>query len=263
MKVAACQLKSTESVSDNLTKTLCFLSQAVKEGAEFIVFPEAVLYRGDLSKFVVQNKNGAFFQQELNSIKDFAKKNTVWILLGSVLEKSRNKLKPYNSSILINTKGIVTAVYRKRNLFEAYVEGKHIIEASNFTQGRKYVVANVNKMKVGLSICYDLRFPQVYQHLRKTGAQIFCIPSAFTYETGKFHWEALLKSRAIENLSYVVAPNQCGKDTNHVSCWGNSMIIDPWGKILAKASVNKECIIYSDINLAVLKNLRKKLPHFA
>ena len=111
-----------------------------------------------------------------------------------------------------------------------------------------------------MSVCYDLRFPALYRYYAKGGVNVLCVPSAFTQKTGQAHWEVLLRARAIENLSYVVAPNQIGKDGRGVPSYGNSMIIDPWGKILARASEKNEEIIYADINSAIMKRVRKILP---
>ncbi|MBU4334897.1 MAG: carbon-nitrogen hydrolase family protein, partial [Candidatus Omnitrophica bacterium] len=177
-----------------------------------------------------------------------AKKNKVSILAGSLYEKIQSSKKVYNTSVLIGSDGKVSAKYRKINLFDANVDGKRIRESKHFAAGTKTALANVHGIKVGLSICFDLRYPELYRKYSLEGAEILCVPSAFTMTTGKAHWEMLLRARAIENKCFVLAPNQTGENSQGVLCYGNSMIVDPWGQILARASNNKEEIIYADIN---------------
>jgi len=189
-----------------------------------------------------------------------AKKHKVTILAGSICEHIPGKNKVYNTSVLIDARGVVAAKYRKNHLFDALVGGTNIKESQHFCAGRRMAAARVGSWTVGLTICYDLRFPELYQKYRKAGAHALCVPSAFTKITGQAHWETLLRARAIENLCYVLAPNQIGKDGRGIANYGNSMIVDPWGKVLARASGDKEEIIFADLDQKTLKDRRRTLP---
>jgi len=171
-----------------------------------------------------------------------------------------SKGKVYNASMLLNSRGETVAKYRKINLFNAKIANARIKEADNFSSGRKTVTANVKNFKVGMSICYDLRFPGMYRKYCAQKTEILCAPSAFTKKTGEAHWEILLRARAIENLCYVIASNQIGKDFRGVLSYGNSMIVDPWGKVIARASMDREQIIYANVKKDIVKKARQILP---
>jgi predicted amidohydrolase len=189
-----------------------------------------------------------------------AKKHKVAILAGSICERIPGEKKVYNTSVLINEFGEVAAKYRKTHLFNAVIGKTKVNESQHFLAGRKMVLVNIGIWTAGLSICYDLRFPEFYRKYTKAGADILCVPSAFTKVTGQAHWEILLRGRAIENLCYVLAPNQIGTDGRGIIHYGNSMIIDPWGRILARASHDKEEIIFADLQRNQLTEYRKVLP---
>ncbi len=190
-----------------------------------------------------------------------AKKHKVVILAGSICERIAGNKKVFNTSVLIDARGKIAAKYRKIHLFDAMFVKTKLKESQRIYHGRRTVLSKVGPWIVGLSICYDLRFPRLYQKYAHAGANVLCVPSAFTKTTGIAHWEVLLRARAIENLCYVLAPNQIGKDGHGISNYGNSMIIDPWGKILARASGNKEEIIYAHLDQKYLKERRIILPN--
>lgn len=261
MKTAVIQMKSTNDKDKNIRRALDYVYQAIQNKAGFILLPEVFNYRGEGDKKTCFHSLGEFIPGE--SIQPFmklAKKHKVFILVGSLYEKARRTFKVYNTSVLLDDKGEIVAKYRKINLFEARINERLIKESLSFLPGQKRVLAQVKGFKVGLSICYDLRFPVFYQRYAKDGAHILCIPSSFTYQTGKDHWECLLRARAIENLCYVLAPNQIGGDGRGILSYGHSMIIDPWGKVLAKASGTKEEILYADLRMVDLIQKRKALP---
>ena len=199
-----------------------------------------------------------------NFISKLAKKYKVWILIGSMMEKvgaDRNlPSKPFNTSVLINPQGKIVAKYRKIHLFDIKLNGKEILESSRNQAGTNPKLAKVENIKVGLSICYDLRFPELYRYYSKNGAEIICIPSSFTKPTGEAHWHTLVKARAIENFAYVIAPNQAGTGSGGVKTFGHSLIVDPWGKVLAEGSANKKEVICAEIDLEYLNKIRKNLP---
>ena len=262
MKVAVVQLNAQTKKTDNVKKALHFVQNAVCAHAELICLPEVFNYRGPLQgkiHNVAENIPGEstapFFEE--------AQKSNVFILLGSVCEKKDKKKKAYNTSLLIDPRGKVASKYRKINLFKAVVGHKAIDESKNLLPGKKICCAPLKGFVLGMTICYDLRFPEVYRSCAKQGCDLFAVPSNFTQMTGQAHWEVLLRARAIENLCYVLAPNQTGKDEKGIAAYGNSMIVDPWGKILARASADREEILYAEINQNALREARRKLPLIA
>jgi len=261
MKVAAIQFGAGKNKNRNVAKAVSLIRRAAGNGADFIVLPEAFHFRGKVSA----NKGFQGIAEGIpgpstKPLIELAKKHRVTILAGSVCEAVPGRKKAYNTSVLIDPQGRITAKYRKINLFDALIDGKKHKESSRLYAGRRPALANIGAWKAGLSICYDLRFPELYRDYAKRGAEILCVPSAFTRFTGKAHWKVLLRARAIENFSYVIAPNQIGKDGNGVASYGNSMIIDPWGKVLARASGNKTEIIYARIDRKTLAARRRALP---
>lgn len=255
MKVAVVQFNAKSGKTKNLEKAVNFVEKAIRNKAKFILLPEVFNYRGKPCKKegflkVAENIPGSSIEPFL----EIAKKKKVFILAGSIYEKVKGFKKVYNSSVLIDDKGKIVAVYRKNNLFEASIDGKKIRESQYFLKGKKIKIARVGKFKMGLAICYDLRFSDIFLKYKKQGVDLLCIPSAFTKKTGRKDWEILLRCRAIENRCYVLAPNQVWKNSQGVECYGNSMIIDPSGKILSRASLKKEEIIYFSLRSVTIKN---------
>lgn len=264
LKVAAAQMSSGSNKEKNLAQAKKLITLAVRKKAEFIVLPEVFNYRGDLNEAVKFAEPVPGYSTDL--ISQLAKKYKIWILIGSMIEQSRRlgprtqPSKPFNTSVLINPQGKIVTKYRKIHLFDIRLKGKEILESSRNQAGKNPKLAKIENIKVGLSICYDLRFPELYRYYSKSGAQVLCIPSSFTKPTGEAHWHTLTKARAIENLSYVIAPNQAGIGSGGIKTYGHSLIVDPWGKILAEGSPDKEEVIFADIDLGYLKQIRKNLP---
>lgn len=258
LKVAAVQMSSGSDKEKNLKQAKKLITLAVRKKAKFIVLPEVFNYRGKLGEaFKVAESVPGY---STNLISQLAKKYKVWILIGSLLEKEKKNLKPYNTSVLINPNGKIAAKYRKIHLFDIKLKGKQILESSRNQAGKSPKLAKIENIKVGLSICYDLRFPELYRYYSKNGAEIICIPSSFTKPTGEAHWHTLIKARAIENFAYVIAPNQAGIGSGGVKTYGHSLIADPWGKILAEGSADKEEVIFTEIDLDYLEKIRRNLP---
>ena len=264
LKVAAVQMMSSTGKEKNLNRAEKLITIAAKRGAKFIVLPEVFNFRGNLN---VASKNAeAIPGYSSNFISNIAKKYKVWILIGSMMEKTRRlgratqPSKPFNTSILINPNGKIISKYRKIHLFDIRLKGKEILESKRNLPGKTPKLVSLNNIKVGLSICYDLRFPELYRLYSKKGAEILCIPSSFTKPTGEVHWHTLVRARAIENLAYVIAPNQAGTGSGGIKTFGHSLIVDPWGKILAEGPANKEAVIFADIDLDYLKKIRRNLP---
>lgn len=255
-KIAAVQMMSGQDKEKNLKQAEKLITIAAKNGAKLIVLPEVFNYRGKLSEAAkIAEKIPGYSTKFISRL---AKKLRLWILIGSLIES--NKIKPFNTSVLINPRGKITAKYRKMHLFDIKLKGKEILESKRNLAGKSPKLVSINGIKMGLSICYDLRFPELYRYYSKHGAQILCIPSSFTKLTGEAHWHILIKARAIENLAYVIAPNQAGIGSGGIKTYGHSLIVDPWGKILACGSANKEEVIFADIDLDYLKRIRTNLP---
>ena len=251
-------MNSGSDKGQNIKRALYWIERAVAEKAKFILLPEVFNFRGrilsqhDLN-LIAEDIPG----ESTRAVMSVARKHKVYVLAGSIYEKRKGGSKAYNTSVLINAEGQIVAKYRKMNLFDAVVDGTPIQESATFVRGRKTVVASVEDFKAGLSICFDLRFPELYRKYAQAGVHILSIPSSFTYVTGEAHWEPLLRARAIENLCYVLAPNQIGKDGRGVRSYGNSMIISPWGKILARASEDQEEVICAQIAMAEVEQTGK------
>ena len=261
MKIALIQIRAGNNKKKNITRALAMARKASKKQARFILLPEAFNYRGlpheirgyaDVAEAIPGESSMPFME--------LAKTNKVYILIGSLGEHEQDTSKVFNTSVLIDDNGKIEATYRKIHLFDAVIGKKKIQESTFLLAGNQPRTAYVGKFAIGMSICYDLRFPQLYRDYSNSGAQILCVPSCFTKTTGQAHWETLLRARAIENLSYVLAPNQVGKDSRGIICYGNSMVVDPWGKVIARASGTKEEIIYAAINSSAICTARKRLP---
>lgn len=256
LKVAVVQMASGDNEKTNINRAVALLETAVKRGVQLICFPEVFHYRArnSVSGSHATTIPGPLFKP----LQEYAKKYRVWILAGSVREKAGRKA--YNSSVVIGSDGGIKTVYRKIHLFNAKVNGKNVSESSTFIAGKNPVVTSIAGIPTGLSICYDLRFPELYRVYSGQGAKMLCVPSSFTSITGKAHWEILLRARAIENQCFVLAPNQCGIGAGGIPTYGNSMVIDPWGKILARASDNRVEVIYATLDFNMLYSIRNLLP---
>ena len=259
IKIACIQLNSKSNINKNLKKIEKLIHSAVKKGADLIATPENsnIMHpnKDALIEACSSNDNSIF----LASIKDIAKTKSVWILIGSIIVKhSKNRL--MNRSYLINSKGLVVAEYNKIHMFDVTLSDKESYKESRlYEKGRSLVTVKTPWAVVGLSICYDLRFPLMYRKLAQAGSSIIFIPSAFTKTTGKAHWLTLLKARAIENGCFIVAPAQFGQHYKGRNTFGHSVIISPWGKII-KNKKNGIGIILAELDLKEVESSRKSIP---
>ena len=258
-RVSCIQLKSNNNIYYNLRRTEKFILKAVRQKTDFILTPEVSslfsLNKKQLLK-ICKSMNEDIY---LNGIKNLAKKYKKWILIGSLIIKvSKNKL--VNRSVLINKEGKINSYYDKIHMYNVILSKKEkYFESKTFTAGTKIKSANLPWGKLGLSICYDLRFPNLYRKLSKAGSIFLAIPSAFTETTGKKHWHSLLTARAIENFSYVFAPAQGGLHYNGRKTFGHSMIVSPDGKIL-KELRKSEGVITASIDQKLPNKLRSIIP---
>jgi len=261
MKVALLQFCASVDKAANLSNALALSQEALGKGAQFILLPEVFNFRGDTrNKEILAQATEKIPGPSVNAFIPLAKKYRASFLLGSILEKAASDSRAYNTSVFINSRGTITAKYRKIHLFDARIGDKIIREADCFKAGRQLTTVKIGEFRMGLSVCYDLRFPGLYQDYARRGVEILTAPSCFTKKTGEAHWEALLRARAIENLSYVLAPNQVGTDVRGMHAYGHSMIISPWGEIIARGSGDAQEIVFGDINIEEVRKARQILP---
>lgn len=258
MRAILIQLDSQADRDANIAKAVAMVKEAINKNAQFILLPEMFSLRSD--SLSLEQKKDTIPGEAIEPLMNLAKDNNVVILAGSIYEGIDGIEKVYNSSALINQNGDVQAIYRKMHLFDVEVGDTVIKESNTFVPGKEQVVTEVLGVKTGLSICFDLRFPEFYKEYFRNGAKMLCVPACFTETTGKAHWEVLLRARAIENQCFVLAPNQVGSGQKGVMTYGNSMIIDPWGRILARGSDCGEELVVADLDFDGLEEIRKKIP---
>ncbi len=256
-QVAVLQMNTQEDKEANLSTALQLIDEAASAGADLVALPEYFnfLGRAELKKQAAEEIPGP----TTKALADRAVKHNIWIHGGSILEVGPED-RCYNTSFVINPQGEIVAKYHKIHLFDVVIPGRvDARESASIEAGKEPVVAETALGKIGLSICYDLRFPELYRSLMFKGADIIAIPAAFTLYTGKDHWEVLLRARAIENQAYVLAPGQFGKHPEEQSCFGNSMIIDPWGTVIARAGEGVGWAM-ARIRAAELERVRTNVP---
>ena len=258
-RVSCIQLKSNKDIFYNLSKTKKLILKAIKQKSDFILTPEISslfsLNKKQLLKICKSMKGDIY----LNGIKKLAKKYKKWILVGSLIIKvTKNKL--VNRSVLVDKTGKIRTFYDKIHMYDVVLSKKEkYFESKTFSAGKQIKSFNLPWGKLGLSICYDLRFPNMYRKLSKAGCDFISIPSAFTETTGKRHWHSLLKARAIENFCYIFAPAQSGTHYNGRKTFGHSIIVSPDGEII-KELKRSEGVITAKINPKLSKNFRKRIP---
>jgi len=257
-RIALAQMNSSDQLQQNLNQSKQLIEEAAALGVSLIAFPETFLFIGD-------RKDIASVAEEIpgkmtSIFREMAVKHNISILLGSIIEKApESSEKFYNTSVLINQSGKIIAQYRKIHLFDIDLPHYHFFESDYYLPGSEIVCCEHEIAKIGLTICYDLRFPGLFGKLANCGAQLIFVPAAFTLETGKDHWISLLKARAIENQVYIAAPAQFGKHQGNRNTFGNSAIIDPWGSVLCQAPY-KTGLICAEIDLDYLNQTRTHMP---
>ncbi len=255
--IGVVQMKSSNNVEDNLNYALTKIQQAADEGLDLVAFPETLLYVGDDHQEkhrMAQTLDGELVQ----TFRGYASKYNISILLGSIYEKAADDVERlYNTSVLINRQGELNGVYRKIHLCDAPELGYN--ESAGIKAGNIPVVVDHEIGRIGLTICYDVRFPELYRHLTAKGAEIIFVPAAFYLYTGKHHWLPLLTARAIENQVYIVAPNQWGEHHEGRISYGSSVIIDPWGSTVCCAP-ERSGLVSTTIDLDYLRQVRCDMP---
>ena len=260
--IAAIQMVSSDTVAENLASAARLIAEAARKKAAFVSLPEsfALMAKRDSDTLAHGEAPGAGPLQTFLSAQ--ARQHRLWLLGGTIPLCSEQGGKAHAASLLYNPAGECRARYDKIHLFDVRVDEtaeETYRESDCFTPGREVVVARTDPGNIGLSVCYDLRFPELYRQMQRENVQIIAAPSAFTARTGEAHWETLIKARAIENLCYLIASNQGGSHANGRETWGHSMIIDPWGKVLARLDKG-EGVVTAEIDLAKQTRLRALFP---
>lgn len=260
MRVAAVQLNSTAEKARNLTAAEALVRAAAADGAELVALPEKwnLLAPGEELVDGAEPLDGA----SLTAARGWARTLGIHLLAGSISERVGDGGKPFNTSVMIGPDGEDLALYRKIHMFDVDAGGVSYRESAHEQPGEEIVTAPVAGLVAGLTICYDLRFPELHRILAVRGARLITVPAAFTTATGRDHWEVLLRARAIENAVFVLAAGQVGKAPPHFDCYGRSAIVDPWGVVLATAP-DEECFIAADLDLVAQERVREALPALA
>jgi predicted amidohydrolase len=247
----------TPVVQDNLEQALELIARAAEAGAEVALLPENTLYL----RVDEEEEAPLFFPESegFEALKKAARDTAMWLVIGSLTEDSGDRVRPYNTCVVLDPQGQVRASYRKIHLFSLKTDTIDLDENRTIAPGNKPVVARTDFGSFGLSICYDLRFPELYRALVQHGATVLVCPAAFTRKTGALHWHHLLKSRAVENQSYVLAAAQCGHHGGNRNSYGHSLIIDPWGEVLAEAGDEPEVLVVA-LDPANVRDFRTRLP---
>jgi predicted amidohydrolase len=260
LRVAAVQLNSNADKDRNLATAERLVREAAAAGAEFVALPEKwnLLAGGEELMAGAEPLDGP----SLTAARQWAGDLKVHLLAGSISERGPQGEKASNTSVLIGPDGEDLAVYRKIHMFDVDAGGVSYRESEFERPGSEPVATSIGDLTAGLTVCYDLRFPELFRILALRGARLIAIPSAFTLATGRDHWEILLRARAIENQLFVVAPNQFGEAPPHYSSFGRSMVVDPWGVVLATAP-DEECFIVADLDFEAQDRVRESLPSLA
>jgi predicted amidohydrolase len=259
LRTAVVQLNSTNDKARNLAVAERLVRAAAADGAGLVALPEKWNLLAGGTELLAGAE--ALDGPSLTAARGWARELRIHLLAGSIAEQAPGG-KAFNTSVLIGPDGEDLATYRKIHMFDVDVGGVSYRESEHEEPGDEIVTAPLGDITAGLSICYDLRFPELFRILAVRGARLLTIPSAFTHATGRDHWEVLLRARAIENQAFVLAPNQVGEAPPHFDSYGRSMIVDPWGALLATAP-DEECFAAADLDLSAQDRVRESLPSLA
>jgi predicted amidohydrolase len=259
LSVALVQLDATDDVDGNIDRATALADEAAKGGARLVALPEYLQYRGADDGFRASAR--PIPGEHTDAFVAVARRHGAWILVGSLAERTDEPQRPANTSVLIDPNGDIAATYRKIHLFDVAVDrGPSDTESARVTAGDRAVTAPLDGTTIGLTICYDVRFPELYRTLALAGAEILTVPANFTERTGRDHWEVLLRARAIENGAYVLAPAQTGG--GRAPAYGRSMIVDPWGTVIAQAA-DTVGIVRAELDLDRVAAVRRQIPALA
>jgi len=259
-KAACVQMRSSDDVAENIRAATDLIRDAAAQGATFIVTPENTnLMARDAGAKLAKSFDEAH-DPALPVFSQLAKELKIWLVIGSLAIKV-SETKTANRSYLFAPDGGIAAHYSKIHLFDAALgSGESYRESNTVAGGNEAVIADTALGRIGLTVCYDMRFPQLYRRLAQQGAFLFTVPSAFTVPTGEAHWHVLLRARAIENGAFVIAPAQGGAHAGGRKTYGHSLIVSPWGEVLAEAGTDP-CVIFADIDPSLVQQAREKVPN--
>jgi deaminated glutathione amidase len=259
LRAAAVQLNSTNDKARNLATAERLVRAGAADGAELVALPEKwnLLAAGEELLAGAELLDGP----SLTAARGWARELGIHLLAGSIAERGEGE-KAFNTSVLIGPDGDDLGVYRKIHMFDVDAGGVSYRESEHEEPGEEVVTAPLGELIAGLTVCYDLRFPELFRILALRGARLLLVPSAFTTATGRDHWEVLLRARAIENQAFVLAPNQVGTAPPHFDSFGHSAIVDPWGTVLAVAP-DEERVVIADLDLPEQERVREALPSLA
>ena len=260
LKISQIQFEAKSTPIENAKLLKKFFEKTKKFNPNLICTPECSNIITNDKNYLIKNTTYETNCPIISMAKLYANENNVNINIGSLLLREKNKRKLVNRSFFINSKGIIVKRYDKIHMFDVNISKKETHkESDTFRAGKNIVLLNINKIKIGFTICYDLRFPNLFRRLAKRGAEIILMPAAFTIPSGRAHWEVMLRSRAIENSLFVIGTNMCGIHHTNRKTYGHSILVNPWGEIIAKAK-SKPRILNTKINLEEILNARKKIP---
>jgi len=264
LRVASVQLQSQDNVEQNLEVCRRLVGNARRDGAKLVLLPENFAYFGeDVGKQRVAERLADPDGKIQTALSELARSAEVFLVAGGFPEASSDPARPYNTALAYGPDGRLVCSYRKIHMFDVSLRDGSVLSESNATTpGDSLVTFDIGRFKVGLSICYDLRFPELFRGLVERGANVLLVPAAFTAHTGKDHWHTLLRARAIESQSFVVAAGQWGKHPLGRTTYGHSLVVDPWGTIIAEAS-DKVGVIGATLELDYLEQVRAAVPCLA
>jgi deaminated glutathione amidase len=258
MRAAVIQLTSQDDVPKNLERVAHWVGEAARAGAELVALPENFAFMGEESqkRTIAEDEHGPI----TSAIRKLAEAHRIWIVAGGMPEASADPERPFNTSLLVEPRGAIVARYRKMHLFDVDLpDGTRLLESAATCAGGEPIAASIGATKLGMTICYDVRFPELYRKLVDAGVRVVTVPAAFTVTTGKDHWHVLLRARAIENQVFVLAPAQHGKHPRGRTTYGKSLIVDPWGDILAQCAEG-EGLALATLDFAAQDRVRAALP---
>jgi predicted amidohydrolase len=261
LRAACVQLNASESKAENIERAGRLVARAAATGADLVVLPEKWNGIGP-PDFMRANAESLEGGATIDAMSGWARDHKITLVGGSIAERREGREKLSNTCVVFDSEGEIAAVYRKIHMFDVEVGGQVYRESEAEEPGESAISCDVEGWKVGLTVCYDLRFPELYRILAVEGAEVITVPSAFTLFTGKDHWELLLRARAVENQCYVVAADQWGTHGDGKASYGRSMIVDPWGVVLAQAA-DEDGVIAAELDRARVEQVRRALPSLA
>lgn len=269
LRVAALQYCAAGTADETLARLVPMIDKAAGAGAGLICLPEAATFLAASREALQTEAEWEDDSPSLATLADAAKRHAVDLLVGSVFVRRRQDSRIVNRSVLIGGDGTMRATYDKIHMFDADVgDGRRYRESDHFAAGDRLTLSESGGVGLGLTICYDVRFPHLYRALARAGASVITVPAAFTFPSGKAHWHVLLRARAIETGSFIIAPAQCGTHADGRRTYGHALIISPWGEILAEAqtdddnaaSAGNDAIIHADLDIGAVDRARRAIP---